>query len=373
MRIGFDAKRLFMNDRGLGNYARNLLGGLTRYQPGNDYFLYTPTESNKLVSKEITGSSNVSIRLPKGLLKRFGSIWRSFGLGSAAALDNLDIYHGLSLEIPYDIKRASAKVVVTVHDLIFVRHPEFYKPIDRWLYYKKLKYAVNHADIVVAISDQTSNDILEEFKVDGDKVKVVYQSCNEVYYEQRTKEELSYIKEKAQLPDNYLLFVGALNENKNIMIILEAMNVLGDQLNKQLVVVGKGSQYKKKLLSYANENGLSNRLHFVNDYIDPTPLELSCIYQMASMFILPSFYEGFGIPILEARFSGIPVLASNSSCLEEAGGEVSLYFDPNDANQLAQLIGQLETGDLVCDTSPPMDFHAKQLTNQMMNLYKSLL
>lgn len=362
-----------MNDRGLGNYSRNLLGGLIRYQPKNDFFLYTPTESKRHVSIEITDSSNVNIRLPRGLLKQFGSIWRSFGLGAAAGIDNLDVYHGLSLEIPFDIKRANTKIVVTVHDLIFVKHPEYYKPIDRWLYYKKLKYAVNHADIVVAISNQTKDDILEEFKVDRDKVKVVYQSCNEVFYKQRTNEELALIKKKTHLPDNFLLFVGALNENKNVMIILEAMNVLGDELNKQLVLVGKGDQYRGKLQSYADENGLSSRLHFVNDYIDPTPMELSCVYQMASMFILPSFYEGFGIPILEARFSGIPVLASNSSCLEEAGGEESLYFDPNDADQLAQLIANLETGDLVCDTSPPLDFHARELTNQMMTLYKSLL
>jgi len=372
MRIGFDAKRLFLNDRGLGNYSRNLLTGFTKYQAQHDYFLYTPKFSNRFISSEMIEHPNVHVELPRGFGQAFGGLWRSLGLGSAASINNLDVFHGLSHEIPFDCKKIQAKLVVTIHDLIFVKHPEFYKPIDRWIYYKKLSYAIRHADKIVAISNQTKNDILTEFEISEERVEVVYQSCDEVFYEKRTNEELSSLKLRGNLPDRYLLFVGALNENKNIIMILKAIKILRDPHKIPLVVVGKGTNYRKQLEDYAVKNGLENQLHFVNDNFDPTPIELSCIYQLASAFILPSFYEGFGIPILEARFSHIPVFASNSSCLEEAGGAESYYFDPDNAEQLAHLIEQLDKGLLIHDLTPPSEYHARALSNKMMNLYHSL-
>ena len=205
MRVGFDAKRLFLNNRGLGNYARNLLYGFEKYHPANEYFLYTPRSSNEYVSPTLVNSENVHVRTPEGLAKRAGSLWRSFGLGFTTQQDELDIFHGLSHEIPKDYKRAMAKVLVTIHDLIFLKHKEFYKPIDRWIYTKKVSFAVQNADKVIAISQQTKEDVLNEFAVDEDKISVVYQSCNEVFYSKRETSELTRVKEKWRLPDDYIL------------------------------------------------------------------------------------------------------------------------------------------------------------------------
>ena len=338
MQIGFDAKRLFLNNRGLGNYARNLLYGLEKFYPANDYFLFTPRISNEYVSPALLNSNNVHVRTPEGLAKQASSFWRSYRLGSQASQNKLDVFHGLAQELPRDLKKSNAKSVVTIHDLIFLQHPEFYKPIDRWIYYNKVKFAVNNADKIVAISQQTKNDLIETFKISEDRISVIYQSCNEVFYDKRNEAELQKVNEKWALPEQFLLYVGALNENKNVLVILKALKNLKGELDLPLVVVGHGTDYKKKMIEFARNNKLEKQLIFASDIADPSPLELSSFYQLASVFIFPSFYEGFGIPILEARFSGTPVIASNSSCLDEAGGEDSSYFNPHKADELAENI-----------------------------------
>lgn len=372
MRIGFEAKRLFLNDRGLGNYARNLLYGLIKYQSSNEYHLYTPKYSNNLIQKGFLNSDKVFIHEPNGLLAKISkSAWRSLSLGKVALKDNLDVFHGLSQELPKDIRKSKTKSLVTIHDMIFLKHPEFYNPIDRKIYYNKIKFAVNNADHIAAISEQSKNDILTEFSVAEDRISVVYQSCNEVFYDKRSDKELNDVKSKWNLPNNYLLYVGALNENKNVKVILEALNLLKGKVDLALVIIGKGESYKKTLIDYATKHNLSSQLIFASDNEDPTPLELSSFYQMASVFIFPSFYEGFGIPILEARFSGIPVIASNSSCLEEAGEEDSYYFNPNDPEELANSISKIL---LLSSQNIKVNrkFTLKGSTENLMNIYNLL-
>lgn len=365
MRIGFDAKRLFLNNRGLGNYARNLLYGLEKFYPSNDYYLFTPRISNEYVSPALLNSNNVHVESPQGIAKHTSSYWRSYKLGTAARKNNLEIFHGLAQELPRDIRKSNTKSIVTIHDMIFLRHPEFYKPIDRWIYFNKVKFAVHNADMVIAISEKTKNDLVETFNLSEDRINIVYQSCNEVFYDKRTPIELARVKEKWSLPKEFILYVGALNENKNVLVILEALKILKGDLDIPLVIVGHGHDYKLKIQEFARSNNLENQLIFASEIADPSPLELSSFYQMASVFIFPSFYEGFGIPILEARFSGTPVIASNSSCLDEAGGEDSSYFNPENAAELADMILALEKLNSVY----PTNFRVELLTRKMIELY----
>ncbi len=339
MRIGFEAKRLFLNDRGLGNYARNLLYGLVKYAPTNDYHLFTPQISDKHINSKFINSDTVSVHTPTGLLGTLSkSAWRSFALGKDIKKNKIDIFHGLAQELPKDIRKSGSKSVVTIHDLIFFKHPEFYKPIDRKIYFNKVKFSVNNADHIIAISEQTKGDIVNTFNVSEERITVIYQSCNEIFYDKRSSVDLVKVKTKWALPQDYILYVGALNENKNVKVILEALNHLKGKLDLPLVIVGKGDAYKKILIDYATKHHMIGQLIFASEVADPTPMELSSFYQLASVFIFPSFYEGFGIPILEARFSGTPIIASNSSCLEEAGGDTSLYFSPKDSIGLAEKI-----------------------------------
>lgn len=371
MQIGFEAKRLFLNDRGLGNYARNLLYGLTKYYPENFYHLYSPNVSNKLVDQRLLNLENVVVHQPDGYINKLtSSTWRSVRLGKIASKNKLDIFHGLSQELPKDIRKSGAKSIVTIHDMIFLRHPEFYKPIDRWIYFNKVRFAVHNADHIVAISNQTKNDLVETFQLSEDRISVIYQSCNEVFYSKRTVDELEIVRNKWSLPDNFLLYVGALNENKNVMVILKALAQLKGRMDLPLVVIGHGDSYKKKLIEFASKHQLSGQLLFASEIDNPTPRELSSFYQLASVFIFPSFYEGFGIPILEARFSGTPVIASNSSCLQETGEDDATYFDPNKAEELANLL--LDPTQLKKTTiGEGSQFRLKNSTNKYMENYQN--
>lgn len=371
MQIGFDAKRLFLNDRGLGNYARNLLNGLLKYYPHEFYHLYTPELSKEHIAPNILATDNIEIHVPQGFLNNLSkSAWRSLNLGKVTIQDRLNVFHGLSQELPKDIGKSNAKSVVTIHDMIFLKHPEFYKPIDRWIYFNKVKFAVHNADHIIAISNQTKDDLINTFNLNENKISVIYQSCNEVFYTKRPNEELEVVKKKWSLPDQFLLHVGALNENKNAMVILEAMNRLRGKLDIPLVVVGNGEHYKAKLKEYAGKNGLECQLIFASEKANPSPHELSSFYQLASAFLFPSFYEGFGIPILEARFSGTPVIASNSSCLEEAGEQDTYYFDPNDSEELSELI--LKTMDNKAGPQVSEQFTLKGSTDMIYQLYNSI-
>jgi len=155
MRIGFDAKRAFFNRSGLGNYSRNILLSLNRFYPDNQYFLFTPPNDGQLFSEEAL--TEIS---PQGLSAILPFLWRYKGLGKTAEKYHLDIFHGLSNELPRDVRHAKAKSVVTVHDTIFMRFPQWYKWHDRWLYEQKTAFACENSDVVIAVSEQTKEDLM---------------------------------------------------------------------------------------------------------------------------------------------------------------------------------------------------------------------
>lgn len=164
MKIGFDAKRAFFNRSGLGNYSRNLLRALSLYYPDNQYLLYTTSKNTSLFNLT---DQNFIIKEPSGFLnKRLKSYWRSFSLTKQVKRDELNLFHGLSHELPYNIHKSGIKTVVTIHDLIFLRFPGLYKTFDRRIYLKKFKYACKIADLIIAVSKQTANDIQEFFGID---------------------------------------------------------------------------------------------------------------------------------------------------------------------------------------------------------------
>ncbi|MGW8317212.1 MAG: glycosyltransferase, partial [Bacteroidales bacterium] len=158
MRIGFDAKRAFNNFSGLGNYSRYIISNVCRFYPENDCILYTPEIADEELFQEPAGAVIKKPRTWIGKISR--SYWRSFRLIHWLGKDAVDIYHGLSNELPYGIHRTPIKSVITVHDLIFLEHPELYKPFDRYVYKKKVEYGIRAANRIIAVSGQTKQDII---------------------------------------------------------------------------------------------------------------------------------------------------------------------------------------------------------------------
>jgi glycosyltransferase involved in cell wall biosynthesis len=344
MKIGFDGKRIFHNFRGLGNYSRNLVEGIMEFSPENEVFIFTPPFNDERAINWVKNHQNGNIISPKSkFFEKFPSIWRSLFLSHEIKKMDLDIYHGLSHELPFFVNQLRCKKVVTVHDLIFKRYPSFFSLIDRTIYSIKYSYSCRNADLIIAICEQTKKDLIDLMGVPSRKIEVAYQSCNPIFNKQLTNEERSSIRVKYKLPENYILFVGALEPNKNALNLVKAFENLKSK-DLFLVLVGKGKSYKEQILKEIALGGIKEKVIFY-DYI-PTE-DLPGIYQLAKLFVFPSFFEGFGIPIIEALFSRTPVITTKGHCFPESGGPSTLYVDTSDPMEISSAIKRvLENSDL---------------------------
>jgi glycosyltransferase involved in cell wall biosynthesis len=374
IRIGFDAKRAFYNRSGLGNYSRNLIDTMVNIETDNSFFLFTPETKNRIILASKVEKA-INIISPRRFYHRaIVSLWRSkFILGDIKNL-KIDIYHGLSHELPFGIQETGVKTVVTVHDLIFLRFPDFYNPINVFIYRKKLEYACKVADKIVAISSQTREDLIHFLNVNPKKIEVIPQSCNPGFQKTITNEEFQNIKVKHGLPDNYLLNVGTIEERKNLLNILKALNENGIEI--PLVVIGRKTGYFHKTIKpFLLENKM-NSIIFPEEVNDD---ELPALYQNALCFIYPSFFEGFGIPVLEAITSGTPVITSKGSCFEETGGPGSIYVDPHKPGEISDAILQISGNQKFRSALVKTGFeHAKlfspeHIAKRYLDLYKTLI
>lgn len=371
-RIGYDAKRLFNNFTGLGNYSRTLLRNLATYYPDEEYFLFTPNVQRTDQTKYFLDSPMYSVQQPTQLRRL---LWRSWGMTHDLRRHKIDLFHGLSHEIPFSLANSGIPSVVTIHDLIFQHYPEQYRWTDRLIYDYKFRYACDHADHIVAISESTKQDIMQFYGTPEDKITVVYQSCHEGFMTQTTAKAQARVLEKYQLPDTYLLYVGSLITRKNLLGIIEALHRLPADLRLPLVIVGNGDAYKQRVVDLATRYQLQHLLHFIR----PAFSDLPALYQHAQIFLLPAFYEGFGIPVLEALFSETPVITSNVSSLPEAAGPDAALVDPHSPDAIADAITTLLTdterraAQVAAGYAYAQRFNGETLTDQMMDIYQRVL
>ena len=246
------------------------------------------------------------------------------------------VTHGLSNELPANILKSGIKTIVTIHDLIFLRFPECYPFIDRKIYAYKFHKACINADHIIAVSECTKADIMNFYKIPENNISVIYQGCDRSFMAPATEEKKRSIRDKYQLPERYILNVGSIEKRKNVLLAVKAMQKLHPDFH--LVIVGHRTEYADEIEKYAASNGLKNRIH-IKDNVSFA--DLPAIYQQAELFIYPSIYEGFGIPIVEALNSGIPIIATKDSCLEEAGGPSSFYVESDDVEGLINAATQI--------------------------------
>lgn len=341
MNIGFDAKRAYHNGTGLGNYSRSLVQSLATFFPRHQYLAFNPKPSTRFSLPALPNITEVQPQT--ALSKALPPLWRSRWMTADLQRLHIDIYHGLSNELPAGIRRTGAKSVVTIHDLIFERYPKQYNPIDVRIYRQKYKYACRVANRVIAISQQTKADLVQFYGVPPEKIDVCYQSCNPLFEKEATREEKEAVRRRYGLPQRYFLSVGSLIERKNLLTVCKAMQLLKGKTDIPLVVVGDGRDYKKKIKHFLADGGLTDRVIFLNEREavrnDPdfrSNRSFPALYQMAEALVYPSFFEGFGIPVLEGLWSRIPVITSNTSCLPEAGGPCAYYVYPDQPQQIAQ-------------------------------------
>lgn len=342
MNIAFDAKRAYQNGTGLGHYSRTLIRSLAAFHPQHHYWLCAPKLTNRF---DIAAYPNVTNLTPNSpWSKLFTSAWRSSWVKQDLIKNGIDIYHGLSHEIPFGIDKTNIKTVVTIHDLIFERYPEQYNKIDVQIYRKKFRYACEHADRIIAISKQTKADIIEFYQIPEAKIDICYQSCNPAFGKAVSPAEKEKVKTQYQLPAQYFLYVGSIIERKNLLVICKAIHLLKQQQGHviPLVVIGDGTTYKKTVEQYIVANGLTLDILLLNAAaVAKLPgyrsaADFPAIYQQALGLIYPSVFEGFGIPVLEALWSKVPVITSNVSCMPETGGDAAYYVSPSNEVEIAE-------------------------------------
>jgi glycosyltransferase involved in cell wall biosynthesis len=374
MNIGFDAKRLFLNFTGLGNYSRFIVKALYDTFPGNNYFLFTPRSSDVAETHPFFDANGFSIVTPPSSLV-IKSLWRSVGLGFTKQAHQLHLYHGLSYELPLFLP-SHVKKVVTIHDLIFLRFPELYKAVDRYIYKQKVINACNRADAIITISEQTAADLYNFLSIPRDRIRVVYQGCHHHFEKRLSPMEINTVRDTYGLPKEYILNVGTIEARKNLAVLVDALAQLDKPNRLPLVVVGKKTPYFAEVMKKVVKHNLQAEIIFIHDL----PFHaLPAVYQGSRVFVYPSFFEGFGIPILEAIRSGVPVITSKGSCFHEAGGPATHYVAPDDPVTLAQVLQEIIQNDLIRSkiieesTEFSKRFEATVVAHDLMNLYKEIV
>ncbi len=366
LRLGLDAKRLFHNKTGLGNYSRTLVRNLIRYNPDYEFYLYTPGISEEFKDLDFLSEPNVTVRDISSL---FG--WkRSLGLVRILERDGIRLYHGLSNELPYGIHNSYINSVVTIHDLIFLRYPETYPLIDRWIYNRKSKYACKAANLVHAISDATAKDIHLYYGTEKDKIRTVYQTIDPLYWS-----PLSAGQTREVVDDNYFLYVGSIIERKNLLQMIDAMHAL-DSETFSLVVVGHGSgKYFNEVKSKIEEYHLQDRIIFYSESVDTVAIKN--LYANAIGLVFTSRCEGFGLPNLEAALMSTPIITSDVSALPESSGPYATKVNPDSLEELARALLDIIKSDQSKAVSSTRNwalemFDPENVTRDLTKLYREI-
>ncbi len=371
--IGWDAKRAFQNTTGLGNYSRDTIRMMAEHYPENSYTLYTPTLEKAISAPfyQFAQKSNLRVTTAKNNLQ--APLWRSKGIGKNLVQDGVQIFHGLSNEIPLGLKAKNIKTVVSIHDVIFKHFPKYYKSIDRGIYHHKIKYACKNADLILTMSQCTKEDLIKYYQVAADKIKVQYQSVHPLFHSVSNEVAMESVKMKYQLPEKYCLMVSAFEERKNHQLVLNALAEINDPGIK-VVFVGRPHHTFENIKRLIKEQHLQDQVIIITDADLKT---LNTLYDLATIFIQASLYEGFGIPVLEAMTKGLPAILANNSSFSEIAKDAALYFDPYSVEALKKAWIQLWNDDSLqkhlVENIDIKQFNPQVLSQQLMQHYQNLL
>ena len=380
--IGFEGKRLLTSSTGFGTYSRTLIKDICRFYPETRCVVIAHDSYNAL--KKLPTFSSIDVEQ----VKRLDSIkveyppssgrlyWKLLGARRTLFNQGVDIYHGLAHQIPRSVRQKRVPVVLTVHDLIYRHYPELSSDTDLRLYESQLINACSISDKIIAVSESTKRDIVNFFSISPKKISVIYQSVDDRYHKIATAEIKQRTKSNYGLPERYLLYVGSMSERKNLLSVVKALNIIPPANRLPLVVVGAQTSYSNVVGEYIKNNSLDSWIIF------PKRVEtedLPAVYQAADIFLYASLYEGFGIPILEALSSGIPVITSNVSAMPEAAGPDSRLIDPKRPDEIASSIIDILSDDSLRRKmvrngySYAQKFDNKIVTEQMLQLYQSTI
>jgi glycosyltransferase involved in cell wall biosynthesis len=343
MIIGIDGNEANVQKRvGISEYAYQLLMQFsTAYyrDRGFKFVIYLKDEPLEHMPKK---SKHLHYRMLKP-----GKLWTQWRLPLDLYLNphRPDVFFSMTHYAP---RFSPIPTVVSVMDVSYVQFAHLFKPKDLYQLRNWTKYSVNNAKRVLTISDSSKNDIINEYHVPEKKVVTIYPGIKAITTLEPRVFGMNHLKAKYAVSDHYLLFVGTLQPRKNIVRLIESFAKvlknpeLTPEMRKtlQLVIIGKKGWLYEEILAAPEKYGVTEQVKFLEGIQDD---ELNIFYQHAICNVLPSLYEGFGLPVLEAMQRGCPVITSNVSSLPEAGGDAALYVDPQNVDDIAEKIVLLVT------------------------------
>lgn len=336
MKIGYDAKRAVNNNTGLGNYSRLVIDTIA--STGDDSLvLYAPKLRDNPRLTPLLELPNVTICGPDSWTgRKLSSLWRTRGITRQLRRDGIELFHGLSNELPLNILSSGIPSVVTIHDIIFRRFPHCYKLIDRKIYDYKFRKAAENATRVIAISERTRQDIIELYHIDPAKIDIVYQGCDSQFSRPVDIADIKRVREKYGIDRPYIVGVGTVEERKNQLLTVKVLRGLPDDVIA--VIIGRRTRYAAEIDRFIAANGLAARVMFIEkaDFAD-----FPALYSGALLSSYPSRYEGFGIPVIESLSVGTPVIIASGSCLEEAAGADAPVVNPDGVEEFVDLARRL--------------------------------
>jgi glycosyltransferase involved in cell wall biosynthesis len=340
MKIALDIRKIGQKETGSEIYVINLLKNLAKIDQENTYYLCTNASQNESLAKRIIerlpdNFSYVSFGPEKGFF------WTSIGLSRFVRKQKIDLVH---VEYITPSRYSRSKIVTTIHDISFKRHPEYILFKDRFILNKFIPGSLKRADKIITVSDFTRNEILKNYKIKPEKVQTIYNGVSKDKFKSLDKFNSQFIenlKTKYGLNRKYILHVSSLQPRKNVSLLIEAYRsyIKRYQDEDTLLVIGgkKGYNYDEKIDDLLRDPVLQKRIKLIG-YIKEE--ELPAIYAAASLYVSPSIYEGFDLPVVEVMKSGVPVIASNSSCHGEILDKAGLFFDLNKKEELVDKINE---------------------------------
>jgi len=323
MLIGIDASRSVAQERtGTENYSLNLIRRLLALQSDHRYRLYF----NRLPPSYNLQPTTFHLKIMP-----FPRLWTHLRLSWEMARRPPDLLFVPAHVLPIVHPRRS---VVTVHDLGYLYYPQAHRLLDRLYLDLSTRYNARAAAHLIADSSATKRDLIERYGAEPDKVTIVYPGYdNTVFQPVRDEKAIEAIKARYNIAGDYILFVGTLQPRKNLIRLIEAFSNLQSPIsNIQLIIAGKKGWLYEETFRQVEELGLEWKVVFT-DYAPEG--DLPALLSGASLFVFPSLYEGFGLPVLEAMACGTPVVCSNVSSLPEVAGEAAILVDPLDVEELA--------------------------------------
>jgi glycosyltransferase involved in cell wall biosynthesis len=334
MKIGIDAKWLFRGQVSGKVFIQNILPELFKLHPGIEWHIFLDKKDKDFPVPFATETAKVHY-----VWARFNMLSNLFVLPSYAKQLNLDAV----LFQTFSPKGKSFKSIVFIHDVLFKNYPEHFTWKER-LYFKPLKWTIVLADRIVTTTEYVSNELRRfHFVKSTQHVDIVPLGIKNIFKSrhQHGTEFLKMVKEKYNLPGEYILFVGRLNSRKNIQGVIKALSLL-DDTSISVVIAGDRSWKKAPIRKLTSDKRIRERIIFTGAVTDE---ELGAIYAMAKIFCFPSFAEGFGLPPLEAMASGIPVIVSDNTAMPEVCDKAALFIDPHDPRTIAEKMNDLLQND----------------------------